>query len=357
MSAFAGAGPSSRALTEQEIATPGDARYLKLAGGQVLTAAQQAALRAELGVLKKNYIVNGGMMVSQENGSAAGTVASYYPVDQFFMSVAVTSAAYSIAQVASKTPGGSLNRVRLTVTSADAAVGSTDAAFIIHRIEGLRVADLNLGQATAKTVTLQFGVKAPAGTYCIGLRNGSANRAYVAEYVISAAEANTDVVKSVTLGLDQAGVWASDNTLGLEIVFTLMAGSSYQQVAGSWQATGNFGTANQFNFMSTNGNVFELFDVGLYEGSVAPAFQLPDFADELALCQRYYEKSDSAAYMAPSSGGYSGFQFKVTKRTTPTMTITPNTGTVSGVQAGLWGCYAQFSIGPTSGFYIANARM
>ena len=40
--------------------------------------------------------------------------------------------------------------------------------------------------------------------------------------------------------------------------------------------------------MGTVGNVFELFDVSLTEGSVAPPFQVPDYASELALCQRYY---------------------------------------------------------------------
>jgi hypothetical protein len=40
--------------------------------------------------------------------------------------------------------------------------------------------------------------------------------------------------------------------------------------------------------MGTINNIFELFDVGLYEGSVAPAFQVPDYASELALCKRYW---------------------------------------------------------------------
>ena len=39
-----------------------------------------------------------------------------------------------------------------------------------------------------------------------------------------------------------------------------------------------YATANQFNFMGTINNVFELFDVSLTEGTVAPPFQLPDYA-------------------------------------------------------------------------------
>ena len=37
-------------------------------------------------------------------------------------------------------------------------------------------------------------------------------------------------------------------------------------------------------------HIFELFDVSLTEGTVAPPFVVPDYASELALCQRYFLK-------------------------------------------------------------------
>src|SRR4029077_21032044 len=48
---------------------------------QSLTSTQQAQARANIGSLKKNYIINGAMMVSQENGATTGTVSGYFPVD------------------------------------------------------------------------------------------------------------------------------------------------------------------------------------------------------------------------------------------------------------------------------------
>jgi hypothetical protein len=238
------------------------------------------------GVRKKNYILNGAMMVSQENGTTAGTVTGYYPVDQFSISFS-NAGAVSVAQVASATPGGSPNRLRVTVTTADASVAAGDFCNIIQKIEGLRAADLRLGSSAAKTVTLRFGVKAPAGTYCIGLRNSASNRSYVAEFTISAGEANTDVVKSVTVALDQSGTWLKDNGIGLEITFNLMVGSTYQTAAGVWTAGSFTASSNQFNFMGTLSNVFELFDVGLYDGA-SPEFQVPDYAAELLACARYF---------------------------------------------------------------------
>jgi hypothetical protein len=254
----------------------------------------------------KNYILNGAMWISQENIANVGTVSNYYPVDQFFFPF-THAGAQNIAQVASATPGGSPNRIRITMTTADAAVAAGDFSGIITYLEGLRVADLKSGTAAARQVTLSFGVKAPAGTYCVAFRNAAANRAYIAEYVISGGEANTDVVKSVTLTLDTSGTWASDNTQGISIFWVLMCGSTFQTPAGSWTAGNLFASSNQFNFSGTVGNVFELFDVGLYEGSSAPAYRLPDYASELALCMRYWEKSyDYALAPGSTSGGLNG---------------------------------------------------
>jgi hypothetical protein len=255
---------------------------------QALTANQKAQGRANIDSLKKNYVINGAMMVSQENGSAAGTANNYFPVDAFTL-LWSNAGTQTTQQASSVTPGGSPNRIRVTASAADASVGSGDYCMLRQIIEGLRTADLRLGSATARTITLQFGVRAPAGTYCLALRNNAGDRSYVAEYVIAAGEANTDVVKSVTIALDQAGTWAIDNNAGLFISWILMAGSTFVMTANAWQSGGLFATANQFNFMGTAGNVFELFDVGMHEGGVAPAFQAPDYASELLACKRYFQ--------------------------------------------------------------------
>lgn len=300
---------------------------------QTLTAAQKAQARANIDALKKNYIINGAMQISQENGTTAGTVNGYFAADMFGIGYSGMSGAYTFAQVASPTPGGSPNRVRLTVTTADASVGAGDIVVLSQTIEGLRAADLKSGTANAKTVTVQFGVKAPAGTYCVNFRTNPAyTRTYVAEYTIAAGEANTDVVKSVTLTLDTTGTWPFDNASGIAVSWTLMAGTTNQIPANVWQAGSAQGTSNQFNFMSTAGNIFELFDVGLYEGTVAPAFQVPDYVSELVLCQRYWGKSyvyldrpgliTSAGNVQYAAGGTGG-EFGPTISYTTEMRIIP----------------------------------
>jgi hypothetical protein len=280
-----------------------------------LTDAQKAQGRDNLGIAKKNYIVNPAMMISQENGSTAGTVTGYYPADQFFVVFGNTSAAYSAARVASTTPGGSPNRIRLTVTTADTSIASNEFCAIGQYIEGYRVADLKLGLSDAKTVVLSFGCKGPAGTYGVGIQNSAQNRAYVAQFTIAAGEANTDVIKSVVIPLDQTGTWLTDNGVGLRVFWALVAGSSYQGTASAWNAASVFASASQFNFAGTNGNVFELFDVGLYEGTSAPAFRIPDYASELLACQRYYCKSFPLATNPAQNTGTTGALVGVTAST------------------------------------------
>jgi hypothetical protein len=265
---------------------------------QTLTAAQKVQARANIDVLKKNYIVNGAMQISQELGGAPMSIGGY-PVDMFIVT-GNTTGTFTHVQAASPTPAGSPNRLRITVGTADAAVTASKYFIVQTKIEGLRMPDLKFGTAAAKIITIQFGVKAPAGTYSVSLYNAAALRTYAGEYTIVAGEANTDVVKSVTLTADITGSWPSDNNGTLVINWSLMCASNLAVAPGVWGGGAALGSTNQFNVFGTAGAVFELFDVGLYEGAVAPAFQVPDFTTELILCQRYYHKLAAV-------GAYTGF--------------------------------------------------
>lgn len=288
-------------------------------------------------LVKKNYIINGAMMISQEFGAAPLGAIGQHPADMFMYTAVNTSAGVAFGQVQVGTLGGSTHRIRLTVAyAADATQDAGDFAAWQTAVEGYRYADLWAGQgATPKQVTLRFGVKAPAGTYCVAFRNYGAppTRSYVAEYTIAAGEANTDVVKTVTLPATDGTTFEFGNAAGVFITWAFMCGSTYQTTPNGWR-TGNFmGSANQTNFMGTLNNVFELFDVGLYEGTVAPPFVVPDYASELAACMRYWEKGTGfwAGYVASAGVGNLAYRaaWHVRKRAAPTVTGVNNTNSVS----------------------------
>src|SRR6185295_16895875 len=87
-------------VTATSIDMPGTVRYDT---AQTLTPAQKAQARSNIDCLKKNYIINGGMQVSQENGATAGTTSGYYPVDMFSCMLS-NAGVQSFAQVASPAP-------------------------------------------------------------------------------------------------------------------------------------------------------------------------------------------------------------------------------------------------------------
>ena len=83
----------------------------------------------------------------------------------------------------------------------------------------------------------------------------------------------------------------------------------------------NSGTSNGITYYS---------EVQLELGSVATDFEHRSYGEELALCQRYYERVDYSAY-ASSATIYAACVFKVTKRAVPTMTFI--SATVSASQS------------------------
>jgi hypothetical protein len=266
--------------------------WRSLGAGAWQMISYQRASGAALVADTRNYVVNPAMMVSQENGSAAGNNVAgyYYPVDCFGHAF-THSGGISVKQVTKTTPGGSPNRIRLTVTAPDTNITAAKYAQITTCIEGSSITDLKLGASNAKSMVVQFGVSAPAGTYCVSVFNFDNTRSYTAEITIAAGEANTDVVKSFVMPPENSGNWAKDSTAGLFLRFGLAWGSNYWGTPNAWASSGiaSAGTSNQFNFMGTNGNVFELFDVGLYEGVVAPSFSVPDYGKEFAACSRFLE--------------------------------------------------------------------
>ena len=107
-----------------------------------------------------------------------------------------------------------------------------------------------------------------------------------------------------------------------------MCGTTFQQAAGAWGTVPSaFGSANQFNLLATNGNVFELFDVDLYEGNAPRAYQLPDYPSELQLSMRYWEVIRqrltyyNGAGIAGIGTAYDTVPFLVQKRIAPTCAV------------------------------------
>ncbi len=260
----------------------------------------------------RNKITNGKMEIAQR-GTSFAAVTGAYTLDRFVVTNASNGVVTASQQLDAPAGGEFQSSLRVAVTTADATIDATQVGRITQRIEGYDVRDLQ-----GRTFTLSFRVRSSkTGVHCIAFGNSGADRSYVLEYTVNAA--NTWETKSVTVnaGLITAGTWNWTTGVGLSVDFTYACGSNFRTTAGTWATGQFFGTVNQVNCLDTIGNIFAITGVQLEVGPVATPFEHRPFGTELTLCQRYY--TFSRVYVPDAGSLPTNWFFKVTMRATPTI--------------------------------------
>jgi hypothetical protein len=277
----------------------------------------------------RNRIVNGAMQISQEQGNAASstaaTGANYYAADQFAMSWSLSPGTAN-SQRFSVTPLTAYGSSYITfnVVAAKAALAAGDYGHIQTVVEGIRARDFLWGTAQAKQVVLVFSVYTNVpGTYAVAIRNSATDRSYLAPFTITASLAWQQII--IVIPGDTAGTWLTDTGIGLYLNFSLAMGSNFVGVAG-WQAGNKLQLSGSTNFAAANNSSIRITDVGLYldplATGVAPRWEMPDEAQELGACQRYWEKDGSRwSGYALSGAGHSTPFAMVEKRIIPAISL------------------------------------
>ena len=236
----------------------------------------------------KNRIINGAMVIDQRNAGASVTpTADTYTLDRW--SVGMSQASKMTIQQSSTVPSGFSKSLSVTVASAYTPSASEWFGFY-QKIEGFNSADFGFGAAGASTVTISFWVRSSiTGSYGFSLSNSSQNRSYPVLYTVNSA--NTWEQKTITIAGDTSGTWVGGtNGIGLLLIWSLGAGSTYQQTANAWGTGLGLGTTGQTNWITNAGATFYITGVQLEKGSTATSFDYRPYGTELALCQRYYIK-------------------------------------------------------------------
>jgi len=271
----------------------------------------------------KNRLINGNMTISQRNGTSAVTIdgGASYTLDRYLCQDN-TDGSYTVAQ-SSTAPTGFINSLLVTITGTDSSLTTTQFGRIVQRIEGLNIADLGWGTASAKTVTLSFWVRSSVtGTFSGTLVNDSGNRVYAFTYTINSA--NTFEYKTITIAGDTSGTWLTTNGTGIELNLSIGAGPDRTVAAGSWGTSLAYAATGQTNLFATNGATFYLTGCQLEVGSTATSFDYRPYTTELQLCQRYYQQTGGNGAPFGNASAYSStfaianIFFPVTMRTKPT---------------------------------------
>jgi len=291
----------------------------------------------------KNRIINGAMVINQRGWSGNITTGNEYTLDRF-QGVCSVSNKFSVSQSTSVYPSG-LNYSLLATSTSAYTVGAAEQFLLRQNIEAYNTNDLAWGTASASTVTLSFRVYSSlTGTFGGAIFNSNGSRSYPFTYSIPTA--NTWTTISITIAGDTSGTWAGTNGVGITVSWGLGVGSTYSGTAGAWAGTYYPSATGATSVVGTSGATFYITGVQLEKGSTATAFDYRDFGRELALCQRYYEKSydygtapgtSNALQQAIGLGIYTNtpaaynrfghVYFKVAKRAGPTVTLyAPATG-------------------------------
>jgi hypothetical protein len=260
----------------------------------------------------RNRIINGDMRIDQRNAGASVTPANggadyIYTLDRWRV-FSQANSKFSIQQNAGAvTPPAGFNNYLGVTSLAATSVGASDLYLLGQRIEGFNFADFGWGTANAQTITLSFWVRSSlTGTFGGALQNSAVNRSYPFAYTISAA--NTWEQKTITIAGDTTGTWVgSTNGAGCTLQIGLGVGSSFSGTAGAWAGSGLFSATGAVSVVATSGATFYITGVQLEAGSVATPFERRPYGTELALCQRYFEKSfDQGAAPAQNTGSLNG---------------------------------------------------
>ena len=239
---------------------------------------------------RRNLMVNGAMNVAQRGTSFAAAANGAYTIDQFRYGKG-NDGEITITQDSSS-PSGFANSLKVDVTTADTSIAAGQYADIFTRVEAQNLQVLNFGTSDAQNFTLSFYVKSnKTGTYSVNIgQSDNSFKQATLTYTINSAD--TWERKSLTFTGDTAGVIDDNADRGLEILWWLAAGSTY--TSGSASGTfssftnANHAAGHAVNLLDSTDNEWFLTGVQLEVGDDASDFEHRSFAEELALCQRYF---------------------------------------------------------------------
>ena len=289
----------------------------------------------------RNRIINGDMRIDQRNaGASVNGTSGVFTLDRWKVQNNSGAARFTVQQNAgSVTPPAGFSKY-LGVTSTGAySVASGDVISIVQVIEGNNISDFSWGTAGASTATLSFKVRSSlTGTFGGSIKAAGAT-SYPFTFTISAA--NTWEDKTVAVSAPTSGTFATDNSTGVEIYWSMGTGASFNGTAGAWASADYRSATGATSVVGTSGATFYITGVQLEAGSVATPFEHRPYGTELALCQRYFESGFPAGVAVADNTTYAYFNggalgataystnalrtlsidFMVPKRTTPTVTL------------------------------------
>tara|TARA_R100000654_G_scaffold27877_2_gene52238 strand:+ start:850 stop:2016 length:1167 start_codon:yes stop_codon:yes gene_type:complete len=304
--------------------------------------------------------INGAMTVSQR-GTITGITnnASKYGGADRLKNTVVNHGTYTASQEADAPSGtGLVYSHKITTTSAASSPASNARLYIQHKVEKQDLIRLKKGTSDAEQLTVQFYVKGDkTGTYILELFDNISNRHVSATYTISSA--NTWEKKTITFPGDTGGSAydsSNGNNTGIEFNFWLAAGSAFTSgsLATTWTGNNDPKRVAGITVNVGDSGYWQITGLQIEVGSVATDFEHRSFGQELALCQRYFQRVNGSltGIGANATSIRANYTPIVNLRASPTITgnnpVSFNDPGVASPTQSSFDCGIQFTYTPTN---------
>jgi len=308
----------------------------------------------------KNLILNGAFLINQRGTSS--TSSGYYTVDRFKVIYADTDEAPTQAQVdvASGTTPYTLGfRKAYKITNGN-QTGGAGAGDYIRYSTVLEGQDINGSgwnfKSSSSFITLSFWIKSSVAQAFSGSIRALDGTPYFYKYDTPTLSADTWTKVTKTISGNSNLTFDNDNGAGFMFSLYGFIGTTFTSANSdteTWVAnTGNDKFANDMTstWYTTNDATLEITGIQLEVGDHATDFEHRSFAQELFLCERYYQRLNHISGQTAFAGGLAGLyngatdiviihHYRVAKRAAPTfeysalsdLDFEPHDNSVSGL--------------------------
>jgi len=309
----------------------------------------------------RNRIINGDMRIAQRGTSNVIPVSNPYLIDRFNVNASYSAGTITQYQSALAASDGPYQLGFRNYMNVYVSVGMT-ASYIIpgQNIEGYSVSDFNWGTSfgSPATVSFWFRTNTPAGSqFTYSLQGSSGTVSYAGTFVPTQG-----IWQYWTFTVPPPPNGTSFGT-GTNAAFALYIAPYYPvgvtSTVNAWNTSSyQYVATGTYNWPALAGNFIHVTGVQLEKGTVASPFEFRNYAQELALCQRYYQKSYDdgvapgtatgtgalQAYFTSTGGGSFSCNFPVKMRVDPTVVAySSNSGTAGKM----------YSPGPAADFAVS----
>ena len=275
---------------------------------------------------RRNLIINGNFNNWQRSTSETGLGASsgYFTADRWRISTGNSAGRFTMNRTAGDPDGFNYGLV-INCTTADTSIAANETMLLQQKIEGQDLQHLKKGTSDAESVTISFYAKivGNATDFVVTLYDSDNSR-----FISKLFTFTTSWVRYYfTVPGDTTGTLTQDNASSLELWIWLHAGSNHTSgtLQTSWGSDTNANRAVGIDSIySSTDNEFYLAGVQLEVGSQATPFEHRSFGEELALCQRYYERYETSGgnyarfgifQCTGTTSAFGAIDYKVSKRT------------------------------------------